>query len=112
MTKMEAEKTIIRKAKEMGLKAGHSDWDGSLFVRIDDATRYADFRIWERPDSENTDWDNGIYAGYFEVEAFISRMGESSPAELLRAAEQIRLAAEFVKACEGLDLSFRQEVVA
>ena len=51
------------------------------------------------------------YAGHFEASAAVRRMGgEPDADELLDAAEQIRLAAEFVKACGRLDFSFREDM--
>ena len=109
MTKKEVEKRIIDKATEMGLKAGYNELFGGLFISLNTETKYADFLIGDRLDSEKTDWANGIYKGELEISANICRMGgDTSPEELFMAADQIRLAAEFAKACEELDLSYTE----
>lgn len=51
-----------------------------------------------------------IKAGHFEISAAVSRMGGSPDVdELLTAADQIRCAAEFVKACSEMELSYRED---
>ena len=107
MTKETAMNNLLTAARNWGLRTG-TYGTGTNFIAIDAEEEYAMFTIWERIDKENSDYANGIFAGYFEVEASISRMGgNTTPEDLLEAAKQIKLAAEFAKECESMDLSFR-----
>ena len=108
MTKKDALNRLFEEAKKRGFKAGYG-WQSNPYISIDSDTKFADFQIFERFDEENSDWENHIEAGYFEVKASICRMGgDTTPEELLEAAEQIRLTAEFAKECESMNLSFTE----
>lgn len=111
MTKKQVMKSIFEKATEMGLKTERIGLSKEKSITTGREKRYADIRILILNDSENSDYKNGIFAGMIEVEASICRMGgDTTPEELLEAAEEIRLAAEFVKACQSMDLSYREDI--
>ena len=110
MTRTEALARITAKANEMGLKSGDSEWNNAIWVSVTGQPGYIHISITENYDTGRCDYANGIYAGHFTVSAEVSRMGGApTPDELFAAADEIRLAAEFAKACEDIDLSYRED---
>ncbi|MBR6313019.1 MAG: hypothetical protein IKR49_00075 [Clostridia bacterium] len=107
MTRNEIVQAIMAKATETGLKSS-TDPKGGCWIEIDSETRYATITVFETLDFNRCDIEKQIKAGHFEISAAVSRMGGSPDVdELLTAADQIRCAAEFVKACSKMELSYR-----
>lgn len=111
MTRKEALKAVMDKANKMGLENTYDVISRICQITADVWERYVRVSIVELPDYDLCDYERGIYAGHFEASAAVRRMGGSPNAdELLEAAEQIRLAAEFVKACDQADFTFREDM--
>ncbi len=111
MTRTQALERITAKAEAMGLKSG--EYNGSTWVSVTGQPGYSHITITEKIDSERCDYKNGVFAGHFEISAEVSRMGGAPTAEeLFEAAEQIKKAAEFVKACEEEGFSFTENYAA
>ena len=109
MTRKEIVQTIMAKAAEMGLKSS-TDPKGGCWVDVDSEIRYVNITVFETLDFNRCDIEKQIKAGHFEISAAVSRMGGSPDVdELMIAADQIRRAAEFVKACAAMDLTYRED---
>ena len=111
MTREKALKAVMDKADEMGLENTYDVISRICQITAKVWDRYVRVSIIEQTDFDSCDFERGIYAGHFEASAAVRRMGGNPDAdELLDAAEQIRLAAEFVKACGRLNFSFREDM--
>lgn len=109
MTRNEIVQAIIAKAAEMGLKSS-ADPKGGCWVGVDSEIRYVTISVFETLDIKRCDFERQIKAGHFGVSAAVSRMGGNPDVdELMMAADQIRRAAEFVKACAAMDLTYRED---
>lgn len=109
MTRNENVQAIMAKAAEMGFKSS-TDPKGGCWVDVDSEIRYVTITVFETLDFNRCDIEKQIKAGHFEISAAVSRMGGSPDVdELMMAADQIRRAAEFVKACAAMDLTYRED---
>lgn len=109
MARNEIVQAIMAKAAEMGLKSS-TDPKGGCWVDLDGEIRYATITVFESLDIKRCDFEKQIKAGQFEISAAVSRMGGNPDVgELMMAADQIRRAAEFVKACDVMNLTYRED---
>ena len=109
MTRNENVQAIMAKAAELRLKSS-ADPNGGCWVEIDSNIRYATITVFETLDFKRCDVENRIKAGHFEISAAVSRMGGNPDVdERMMASDQIRCAAEFVKACSEMELSYRED---
>lgn len=109
MTRNEVVQKIEAKVAELGLKSGYSnDWGG--WVAADSKNSYIFISVLDMIDFEHLDDAKGVKAGHFVVNATVRKMGGCpSIDELYAASDQIRLAAEFVKACSEMNLTYRED---
>lgn len=105
MTRAEVVRKIEAKVAELGLKSGYSkEWGG--WVAADSENSYIFISVLDMIDFDRS---KEIEAGHFVVSATVRKMGGCPYIdELYAAADQIRLAADFVKACSEMDLTYRQ----
>ena len=109
MIRNETVQAIMAKAAEMGLMSS-TDPKGGCWVDVDSETRYVTISVFEALDVKRCVFEKQIKAGHFEICAALSRMGGNPDVgELMIAADQIRRAAEFVKACAAMDLTYRED---
>ena len=110
MTRNEIVQAIMARTAEMGFKSS-TDPKGGCWVDVDSEIRYVTITVFETLDFNRCDIEKQIKAGRFEISAAFSRMGGSPDvAELMMAADQIRRAAEFIKVCAAMELSYREDI--
>ena len=105
MTRQEINNIIKEKAEAYGFEADTNSRVYGIRQR-----NYISIQFFETSDLEKTDWENKIGWMNIEVKASICRMGgETTPEELLTAAEEIKRGAELVRELQELHLSYSEK---
>lgn len=105
MTRQEINNIIKEKAEAYGFEA-----DTNRRIYGIQQRNYISIQFFETSDLERTDWEEKIGWMNIEVKASICRMGgETTPDELLAAAEEIKRGAELARELQKRNLSYSEK---
>ena len=110
MTKQEVIDIIKAAAERYGFTTGKYSMTWVIEIMEPEGTHYLNFFVRERREKE-IDWSNGEIKMKLLFSANLASMGgETTPEELLNAADIIRKGAELVRELQNMNLSYTDKI--
>lgn len=107
MTRQEINNIIKEKAEAYGFEV---DTDRRVYGVRQRNEDFIGIQIFEMSNLDKSDWENKIGWMDIEIKASICQMGgESTPEELMAAAEQIKRGAKLAKELQEMNLSYSEK---